>query len=141
MKVDSYVRDGKEKSVTRHLRFIDSFRFMRSGLAALVDNLDHDQLRLFSCLTKGRGNKGEEFDLLSRKGVYPYDHVDSLSRLDETFLPPKEAFYSKLNDEGISDEDYEHAQKVWEAFRCQTMRNYHDLYLKTDVYFFTRRCF
>ena len=48
-------------------------------------------------------------------------------------LPPKEAFYSKLNDDHISNEDYEHAQKVWEAFDCKILKDYHDLYLKSDV--------
>ena len=77
--------------------------------------------------------KGDQLELLKRKGVYPYDYVDRLDRLSETQLPPKEAFYSKLNDEHISDEDYEHAQKVWEAFDCKTLKDYHDLYLKSDV--------
>ena len=68
-----------------------------------------------------------------RKGVYPYDYVDNLDRLSETQLPPKEAFYSRLNKSHISDEDYSHAQKVWKDFSCKTMRDYHDLYLKSDV--------
>ena len=69
-----------------------------------------------------------------RKGVYPYDYyLDSLKRLSETQLPPKEAFYSKLNKSHISDEDYKHAQNVWEAFNCQILRDYHDLYLESDV--------
>ena len=71
--------------------------------------------------------------LLLRKGVYPYDYVNSLEKLQETNLPPKEAFYSKLNEEDISDEDYQHAQNVWTTFEMKTMREYHDLYLESDV--------
>ena len=71
--------------------------------------------------------------LLTRKGVYPYDYVTSIDKLKETKLPSKEAFYSKLYDEEISDEDYQHAIKVWNTFNCQTLQDYHDLYLKTDV--------
>ncbi|BFZ23189.1 hypothetical protein BsWGS_26228 [Bradybaena similaris] len=71
--------------------------------------------------------------LLLRKGVYPYEYVDSHDRFDETQLPPKEAFYSKLTREGISDSDYAHAQKVWKAFDCKTLGDYHDVYLKTDI--------
>ena len=70
--------------------------------------------------------------LLAIKGVYPYDYVTSIDKLKETKLPPKEAFYSKLLNEEISDED-EHALNVWNTFDCQTIQDYHDLYLKTDV--------
>ncbi len=59
--------------------------------------------------------------------------MTDFSKLNAAQLPPKKAFYSHLTDSHISDEDYEHAQKVWKAFGCKTMRDYHDLYLKTDV--------
>ena len=75
----------------------------------------------------------EKRDLLLRKGVYPYDWVDSIDKFSETQLPPHEAFYSKLNDEGISDDDYLHAEKVWKVFNCQTFRDYHDIYNVSDV--------
>ena len=68
-----------------------------------------------------------------RKGVFPYDWFDSLEKLNETQFPPKEEFYSRLNDSEISDSDCEHAQKVWNHFGMKTFREYHDLYLKTDV--------
>jgi len=63
-----------------------------------------------------------KFDLLKRKGVYPYDYVDSVDKLAETALPPKEAFYSRLNDENISDEGYERAETVWKEFGIRTLR-------------------
>ena len=53
--------------------------------------------------------------MLLRKGVYPYGYMDSWERFDETLLPDKEDFHSKLTLEDITDEDYEHAQKVWEV--------------------------
>ena len=53
-----------------------------------------------------------KFVLLLRKGVYPYEYMDSWERFNETSLPNKKAFYSKLNLEDITDKDYEHAQKV-----------------------------
>ena len=55
----------------------------------------------------------EKFCLTIRKGVYPYEYMDSWKKSGETKLPPKNAFYSRLNVEGISDQDYEHAQQVW----------------------------
>ena len=76
---------------------------------------------------------GDKLELLTRKGVYPYEYMDSPERLKETQLPPKEAFYSRLNDEGISDEDYAHAQKVWETFEMKNLEDYHNLYNQVDV--------
>ena len=100
---------------------------MAVGLNKLVDNLDEFQeLQKFF-------HQDHQLELLMRKGVYPYDHVNSLEKLQETSLPPKEAFYSKLNDEHISEEDYQHAQKVWDTFNIKTMREYHNLYLKSDA--------
>nr|XP_047129328.1 uncharacterized protein LOC105843185 [Hydra vulgaris] len=55
-------------------------------------------------------------NLLLRKGVYPYDWVDSIDKFSTTTLPSKESFFSKLNDEEISDDDYSHAQNVWNEF-------------------------
>ncbi len=59
--------------------------------------------------------------------------MTDFSKLSATSLPPKEAFYSQLTDSHITDKDYDHAKKVWSTFNCETMRDYHDLYLKTDV--------
>ena len=52
-----------------------------------------------------------EFILLLRKGVYPYEYMDSWKRFDETSLPNKEEFYSNLNMEDITDVDYRHVKK------------------------------
>ena len=70
---------------------------------------------------------------MTKKGIYPYDYMDSFDRFDEVALPPKDSFYSILTDEHVSEEEYQHAQNVWDAFDLKTMGQYHDLYLKTDV--------
>ena len=76
--------------------------------------------------------KGTKLDLMVRKGVYPYDYMDSFDKFNDK-LPRKEEFYSILNDEHISDEDYEHAQDVWNTFSLKNMGEYHDLYLQSDI--------
>ena len=68
-----------------------------------------------------------------RKGVYPYEYMDSWEKFDETALPPKKDFYSNLNLEDISDEDYAHAQKVWDVFKIKNLGEYHDLYVQSDT--------
>ena len=129
--VGTYIdkESGETKNRYKKLRFIDSFKFMNSGLAKLVDNLDKEtKVRVTNKFYDGRS-----LDLLLRKGVYPYDYMGGYDKLSETRLPFIEDFYSKLNDEDISPEDYTHAQNVWNHFGCKTMRDYHDLYLKSDV--------
>ena len=74
------------------------------------------------------------FVFLLRKGVYPYEYMDSWEKFDETLLPPKKAFYSKLNLEDISDKDYNHAQKVWDVFEIRNLADYQDLYVQTDTF-------
>ena len=74
-----------------------------------------------------------KFVLLLRKGVYPYEYIDSWKKFDETTLPSKEDVYSELNLEGISDEDYTHALKVWEVFEIRNRGEYHDLYVQSDT--------
>ena len=59
--------------------------------------------------------------------------MDSWEKFDETTLPPKEAFYSNLNLEDISDEDYAHAQKVWDVFEINNLGDYNDLYIQSDT--------
>ena len=118
----------KQKPKYHTIRFIDSFKFMATSLEKLVNNLPKDD-----CINLGSYYSGDKFNLLARKGVYPYEYMDSLEKLEETALPPKEAFYSRLNDGGISDEDYTHAQNVWKTFKMKYFKDYHELYNKVDV--------
>ena len=66
-----------------------------------------------------------KFFLLLRKGIYPYEYMDSWERFDENTIPPKEAFYSELNLENITDKDYEHVKKVWETFEIKNLGEYY----------------
>ena len=127
--VGSYTnKEGKTKSIKHKIRFIDSFKFMSTSLESLVNNLPDDAFNNLE-----RYYKGEKLSLVKGKGVYPYEYMDSLERFKENKLPPKEAFYSRLTGEGISDEDYERAKKVWKVFGMKTLHDYHDLYNVTDV--------
>jgi hypothetical protein len=72
-------------------------------------------------------------ELLKQKGIFCYDYVDSIEALDVDHLPSIEDFYNRLTDTPCDPQDYSHAQKVWDYFGCKTLRDYHDIYLNTDV--------
>ncbi|XP_057308127.1 uncharacterized protein LOC130646012 [Hydractinia symbiolongicarpus] len=82
-------------------------------------------------------DKEDTFRLMLRNGVYPYEYMDGWQRFEELELPPKGAFYSKLNMKGISYRDYTYAKEVWNIITTEgdnvTIRDYHNLYLTTDV--------
>ena len=111
-----------------HLTFIDSFQFMSFSLDKLVSNLPKDGLIYTSKVFKGK-----RLNLMSQKGVYPYDFMDSFEKFNQMELPTKDQFYSILNDQHITDDEYDHAKKVWKTFKIKTMGEYHDLYLGSDV--------
>ena len=128
--VDKYVgKNGIEKDKEIELRFIDSFKFMSSSLDSLSNNLVHRGQELFGF----EEYTPAQYKLLIKKGIYPYEYMSEWEKFKETRLPPKEAFYSKLNMAGVKDEDYEHARSVWKEFEIKNLGEYHDLYLKMDV--------
>ena len=116
--------DEKYKTFTLNkLRFYDSFQHLSSSLETLAKNLPAYPIT---------GKYFEDISLI-RKGVYPYEYMDSWDVFDEIVLPPKDSFYSSLSKTHITDADYEHALKVWDATDCKTLGDYHDIYLKADV--------
>ena len=128
IQVGTYLDKNKnEKPKMHEIRFLDSAKFMASSLDSLVKNLGKEKLY------NVRREFGEKTPLISRRGVYPYDYMDSLLKFSEEKLPPKEKFFNRLNETHISDEDYDHAQNVWEKFGLKNMGEYHDLYLKSGI--------
>ena len=122
-------KDGTEVCKNIQLRFIDSCRFMASSLNKLASNLGDDQCKHLREFYKG----DEVFRLIRRKSVYPYEYMDGWKKFEEISLPPKDAFYSRFYMKGISDQDYENAQQVWNTLEKKTLGCYHDTYLKTDI--------
>lgn len=114
------------------IRFIDSYQFMNSSLETLISNLSQNGANNFKQFRKTFPNDSD-FELLLRKNVYCYDYIDSFEKFNETQLPPKEAFYNKLKDESISENDYQQARNVWRNFNMNTLGDFHDLYVLTDT--------
>ncbi|CAB3995446.1 Gastrula zinc finger, partial [Paramuricea clavata] len=112
----------------KHLVFIDSIQFMASSLESLASFLPKEEFHLV-----GQRWQGEDFDLVTQKGIFPYEFLSSAKKLKTKQLPEKKDFYSTLYESEVSDEDYERARRVWKHFGMKTMKDYHDVYLETDV--------
>ena len=120
-------REGK--LIYFNVVFLDSYQFMSSSLAKLVSNLD--SLPFTEVLQ--REYSGLTNVVIKRKGVFPYSYFDSLSKLQESSLPPRSAFRNDLSGEECSEEDYRFAQRAWQEFDCQSFGDYLMVYLKLDV--------
>ena len=116
----------------QNLVFIDSFQFMSSSLSNLVNNLPVEAFKYTEQVFQG-----EQLSLMKKKGVYPYDYMNSFKKFEDNRLPKKEDFFSIMNNQHITDKDYQHAQNVWNKFGLSSMGEYHNLYLKSDILLLT----
>ena len=136
-------KDGRllHRKVT--CNFVDTLKHLACGLDSLVKGLPEGG---DVCMRRYFGE--ENAKLLNRKGVYPYEHLDSLERFEETCLPPRERFDSYLKqgsifEEGckknkiepsvISDEEYAYVHKVWKELGCQNFGDYTETYRMADT--------
>ena len=93
--------------------------------------INEDLINRFGNTYEFCNKDSNRFILLLRKGIYPYEYIESWKRFDETSLPDEEAFYSRLNMEGITSVDYRHAKKVKNLNK--KLGDYHDLYVQSDT--------
>ena len=121
-------KKGEVKDKTFKIVFKDSLKFMRSSIRALVNNLPKDGFKNIS-----KYYTPEEVELIKQKGFYPYEHMDTEEKFNETKIPPRETFYSKLSGKGITEKNYKHVCNVWNTFKMKTFKDYHKLYNETDV--------
>ncbi|XP_026830436.1 uncharacterized protein LOC113563250 [Ooceraea biroi] len=107
-----HVNESDDKKWRNHVqfRFIDSYKFLSSSLDKLSSYLNKDKLRIvrseFAHLSTN------DFDLLTRKGVFPYEYVDCTEKLEDTRLPPRESFYSSLTGNTVSESERARCQRV-----------------------------
>ena len=118
VEVDKYIdKNGTEKRKEIELRFIDSFKFMNSSLDSLVNNLARSAgsapARVGGKFFGFEEYNENQYKLLIQKRIYPYEYMTNWDKFKEMKLPPREAFYIKLNMAGVREEDYEHACRVW----------------------------
>ena len=131
LRADIPVDKTKEgKTVYFSILFLDSYQFLSSSLSSLVNNLD--DLPLTRSIKDRFPNVLDS--TIRRKGVFPYSYLDSLERLKETALPPRDAFRNDLSGEECSADDYAFAQLAWSQFACRSFGDYLIAYLSLDVY-------
>ena len=113
-------------------KILDSCAFLQNSLTNLIDILDEKDRVLIASIPQTE----EQAVLIKGKGQFPYDYFSSLEVMNETSLPPRAAFASILqqNTEGLTEEEYAKCEKIWTAFGMNTFKDWHDLYLKLDVY-------
>jgi hypothetical protein len=140
IKVGEYFckKDKVIKPITFEIRFLDSIAFMNSSIESLVENLKTGcktihELRVAFPNTSKHFTDDNQMELMTQKGVYPYDFIDTYDKMNMNSLPPRNAFYSKLYGSECSLKDYSQAKTVWKAFNCEKFLDYHNLYLKSDV--------
>ena len=120
---------------------VDSMRSTVSSLSQSIDKVSQIDKKIpYASLTEKFHNTYQlcnndfnKFDLLLRKGVYPYEYMDKWKRFKEDKLPDKESFYSELNKKHITESDYEHSQKVYDTFNFKNLGEYHGLYVQSDT--------
>lgn len=129
---ETYISITKHVSVdndTFQIRFVDSYRFMASSIDTLSSNLDPEDFKII----KKYFPLQSEFELIRRKGIFPYSYIDSFNKLYEEKLPERENFKNILTNRECSEEDYSHAQNVWKTFGCKNLLDYTELYVKSDT--------
>lgn len=114
------------------LVFKDSYMFLSEKLETLAKNLRDKGEENFTYLQKYVSDPDCQ-KLLFQKGFFPYTYLSSLSKLEETKLPPANAFFNDLSQTHIKSSDYEFAQKVWSKFNCQNLGDYLKVYLFADL--------
>ena len=118
----------------RNIVFKDSFQFLGYSLDSLAAELLRSGEDRFVHMKKQFPDINDNTRrLLYKKGKFPYEYMDSWERFEEPALPPMEKFDSTLRQSKCTLDEYTFAQTVWNEFNCQTLKDYQDLYLKTDV--------
>ena len=133
VKVDEYItKTNQVKPLYEYFRFLDSYKFMNASLETLAKNLPREK---FAYLDGYFFDQGEDVNLLCQKGFYPYSYMDSFERFQEKTLPARELWLDTLANGTVqlSEEEYQHALKVFNRFSCSSIGDYHDLYLTSDT--------
>ena len=131
------------------IRFIDSYKILSESIDNLAKSMKKDDYKQIKEYFNIKDTKDEKFEILTKKGIYPYEYIDddAQTKMQQNQLPEMHHFHSRFNGyydnndnlikQKISEEDYEHAKTVWKTMNCKTLLDYHNLYLTLDVLLLT----
>ena len=122
-------------------KVIDNMRSMMDSLSQSIDKVSEIDRKIsyaaliekFSNIYQLCNKDLNKFALLLRKGVYPYEYMDSWNKFNEPVPLVEDHYYSKLNQKGITKEDLKHVKKVCDTFKIKNLGEYHDLYVQSDT--------
>ena len=122
----------KTLTVNGNIKFLDSLQFMNGSLSKLAETLA-SQDHAWPILKQMVPDESQR-RLLDGKAPFPYSFCTSIQALyDRKTLPDKQFFDNDLTGEACSDEDYAKAQTIWNAFNCENMQKFCQVYVYSDV--------
>ena len=126
-------KNGFDKPVYEHIGLLDFSRFMTSSQDTLTKNLPANEFTLLKDYFKDWPDSS--LNTLKQKSFFPYNYIDNFPKLREIELPSRENRTNSLHwyQVTVNEDEYEHALRVFQAFKCETFGEYYNLYLKTDV--------
>ena len=124
---------GQNVVLYHSLQFLDSFQFMSQSLDSLAKTVDKSDFKL---LRTGFLNIGDNlFGKLTKMGFFPYNYMDSFEKFNDPFPPHGPLWYRILTKSiEVTKEENNFALGVYNAFKCNNLGDYHDIYLRTDVF-------
>ena len=117
----NFCLDSLVKSLGKSVSNEDNFVLKFNNLNTIISEKYND------------GKRHPELKILTRKGVFPYEYIDSYEKLNHIVIPDRMHFFSTLIQEEISILDFEHAKNVWSLFHCKSLKEYLYLYLLCDI--------
>jgi len=111
--------------------FMDACQFLATSLDNLVKALQKSGVDKFANTNRHFGNDDDY--AYFEKGCYPYQYMTDESKLNETELLPKSAFYNRLVSKDLDDEQYGHAKQLWTKRSMMMLHYWHHFYLLYDV--------
>ena len=134
-KISQIDKEEQENKFVHNMRSMVSSLLQSINKVSEIDNkISHAKLIKKFFNTYQLCNKDlNKFALLLRKGVYPYEYMDSWNKFNEPVPLVEDHYYSKLNQKGITKEDLKHVKKVCDTFKIKNLGEYHDLYVQSDT--------